>query len=249
VIHPYKQPDLLNLDRESVQVWPCFRESTLGEWVLRFGGGVYGRSNSVQPYGDPGCDLSSAIDQIEAAYRAEGIRPMFRLPDCLNLEALDSTLESRGYEIGEPTDVLVSDTAGFHVDPAVRLEEEYDEAWLSSYMKGSGRGAGRREAVSQLMRKVAPPKRFARIEWDGEIACNGLGVIHNGKLWLFGIATVPEFRRRGLAVRLVSTLIAWGREAGATSTALQVSSGNEAAITLYRGMGMGRAYSYHYRRL
>jgi len=244
-----EQADLLRLDRESVTVWPCIREERLGDWVLRFGGNVYGRSNSVQPYGEPDHDLESSIDLCQSAYKVEGIRPMFRLPDFLGLDALDAALDARGYEIGEPTSVLVGSASGFGLDSDVQFSADYDQAWLLSYMRGSGRGAGRQAAIERLMARVQHPRAFARIELDGEITCNGLGVVHNSVLWLFGIATVLEFRRQGLAARLVKSLVAWGNEHGATRTALQVSNGNVGAVRLYEGMGMTRAYGYHYRRL
>lgn len=244
-----EQADLLRLDRESVTVWPCIREERLGDWLLRFGGNVYGRSNSVQPYGEPDRDLQSSIDFCQSAYEVEGIRPMFRLPDILGLDALDAALAARGYEIGEPTSVLVGSASGFVLDPEVQFSVNYDLAWLLTYMRGSGRGAGRQEAIERLMSRVQNPRAFARIERDGEITCNGLGVVHNRVLWLFGIATVPEFRRKGLAARLVGSLIAWGARQGAIRTALQVSTGNAGAVRLYEGMEMTRAYGYHYRRL
>jgi len=244
-----EQAGLLCLDRESFTVWPCLRESYLGDWLLRFGGGVYGRSNSVQPYGAPDRDLESAIDHCQALYEAEGLRPMFRLPDLLGTDELDAALARRGYEISEPTYVMTGVTEGFAMDPEVRLDSQYDEAWFNAYLAGSGRGVGRQAAVAGLMDRVAAPRRFARIAIDGKIASNGLGVIHNGVLWLFGIATVPEFRRQGLADRLVRSLVAWGAEEGASKTALQVSIGNQAAVPLYSRMGMQKAYGYHYRRL
>lgn len=241
--------ELARLDRESVAVWPCLREEALGGWIIRFGGGVYGRSNSVQPFGDPGLPLHDAVDACEAAYRAEGIRPMFRLPSCLSLDELDAMLIGRGYEISDSADVMVASTAGLAVDPSVRVDTSFDSDWFAAYLGGSGRGAGREAAVEALLNRMPTPRAFARVELEGRIGCVGLGSVHNGTVWLFGIATDPEKRGRGLGTKLVSCLMAWGCEVGASRAALQVSATNEPALAVYRKLGFEYAYRYEYRRL
>ena len=61
------------------------------------------------------------------------------------------------------------------------------------------------------------------------------------------VATHPQARRRGLAKRVLSTLLDWSRSEGATAACLQVLSDNEPAIALYRSLGFERCvYRYSY---
>jgi len=61
-------------------------------------------------------------------------------------------------------------------------------------------------------------------------------------------ATLPEYRRLGLARRLLAALMAAAREVGARQAWLQVEAANLGAIQLYEGMGFETAYRYHYWR-
>ena len=43
-----------DLERVAARGWPGLEQDTLGEWLLRAGGGFTGRANSVLVVGDPG---------------------------------------------------------------------------------------------------------------------------------------------------------------------------------------------------
>ena len=49
--------------------------------------------------------------------------------------------------------------------------------------------------------------------------------------------TVPEYRRQGIARRMLSELMREGRDEGIGRFTLEVRASNEAAIALYRGLG------------
>ena len=78
-----------------------------------------------------------------------------------------------------------------------------------------------------------------------ETAWDDTGVLSGfGGLWLSledaHITTVvvdPAFRRRGIATRLVRTLLGHAIDMGATAATLEVRAGNEAAHALYRRFG------------
>jgi ribosomal protein S18 acetylase RimI-like enzyme len=65
---------------------------------------------------------------------------------------------------------------------------------------------------------------------------------------LFDIVTLPSARRRGVGRRLVTSMLAWARDEGATDGYLQVVATNAPAIALYRQLGFDEAYRYHYRQ-
>jgi ribosomal-protein-alanine N-acetyltransferase len=65
---------------------------------------------------------------------------------------------------------------------------------------------------------------------------------------LLNLAVRPEYRRRGLARRLMRTMLALGRRAGIGTFFLEVRSTNGEALALYRSLGFevtGRRPGYY----
>jgi GNAT superfamily N-acetyltransferase len=61
------------------------------------------------------------------------------------------------------------------------------------------------------------------------------------------MATVPRFRRRGAAIRVMEGLARWASHEGASSAYLQVFEENRSARALYERLGFAELYVYHYR--
>lgn len=69
-----------------------------------------------------------------------------------------------------------------------------------------------------------------------------------GELHINNVAVRPDFQRRGIAGKLLSTLLAQGRKQGAHLAFLEVRAGNDAAQGLYRRSGFevtGRRRRYY----
>lgn len=77
-------------------------------------------------------------------------------------------------------------------------------------------------------------------ERGGAIAGFALGRVAADEGELFQIATLPEFRRQGIAGRLLDRLHAGMRERGAACCFLEVRSRNAGAIALYEKSGYER---------
>jgi ribosomal protein S18 acetylase RimI-like enzyme len=72
-------------------------------------------------------------------------------------------------------------------------------------------------------------------------------VYERGYIGLFDIVVAPELRGIGLGRRVLTSLMAWGREQGAHSAYLQVREDNAVARALYDSLGFSRAYRYTHR--
>lgn len=62
------------------------------------------------------------------------------------------------------------------------------------------------------------------------------------------VAVLPEYRRQGIARALLAALLEEARRLSLTTVTLEVRASNEAAITLYAGMGflpVGRRFRYY----
>jgi GNAT superfamily N-acetyltransferase len=60
------------------------------------------------------------------------------------------------------------------------------------------------------------------------------------------IAVSPEHRRQGLGLQVMSALLEWGAERGATTAYLQVLGDNTPALRLYEGLGFTEHHRYRY---
>jgi ribosomal protein S18 acetylase RimI-like enzyme len=58
---------------------------------------------------------------------------------------------------------------------------------------------------------------------------------------------LSDYRRRGLAARVLRALAGWGATNGATRCYLQVEDTNVAARALYGGLGFARHHRYRLR--
>jgi ribosomal-protein-alanine N-acetyltransferase len=70
------------------------------------------------------------------------------------------------------------------------------------------------------------------------VACGWLVL---DELHITAVAVAPDRRRQGLGSRVLEALLARGRELGATRATLEVSSANEAALSLYAASGFATA--------
>ncbi|MDR6611029.1 GNAT family N-acetyltransferase [Leifsonia sp. 1010] len=239
-------PDAASLDRLADHGWPALEREQLEGWTLRASSGVTNRANSVLTSGAVD-DLDSAVDAAERWYAARSLPPVFQVSPASS-PALTDVLRGRGYRDHSPTDILVADRAAAAVpavDPAVRITDCPDEAWLDTWWSVDGRGgAAERDVAARILRggpalyaahgDLAAPDPVARLalvgEWGG----------------LYAVATRPEARRRGLARALVQALSTASAEHGVSGLWLQVLADNAAAHALYASLGFRPVSHYSY---
>jgi GNAT superfamily N-acetyltransferase len=140
-----------------------------------------------------------------------------------------------GRAIGGRWDGVTVDLSG--------LSADWVDAWAS--VSGlSGTAATAELVLSQLGERA----RFAvATDGAGSAIAVGIGVVEDGWLGVFSLATVPTARRHGAATAVVDALEAWALTRGARATYLQVERDNAPALTFYARRGLSIAHSYHYR--
>ena len=98
-------------------------------------------------------------------------------------------------------------------------------------------------------RELANPVSSRRLLiLDGELAAYLCAWYLVGELHIHNIATRPAFRRRGLALELLKSMIDECRQVGLERVLLEVRAGNIGAIALYRTFGFsetGRRQDYY----
>jgi GNAT superfamily N-acetyltransferase len=147
----------------------------------------------------------------------------------------------RPFKLPADLDVLVE-----LIPPSFQYPE--NDAWSIRQdeiegMIDSLRGIRRIWPIVRLLQALHPPLRDALhgFIWEEEGQPVGLtNVIRMGSTdrWLIGnVAVLPDYRRRGIARRLVEACLAYARERGGTSVVLDVVAGNEPAYRLYESLG------------
>jgi RimJ/RimL family protein N-acetyltransferase len=112
-------------------------------------------------------------------------------------------------------------------------------AFASSFGTESGRPrAAWEEAAEARSTGVGAATFVAEVgqEWVGLIGAfrmpECVEVVELVSMWV-----APEFRRRGVAQRLIEEVVVWARATGAHAVGLWAAAGNDAAIAVYERVG------------
>ena len=244
-------PDLaaiLDLEETTFASWPDLAHERLDGWLLRFAAGHTKRANSVNVlHGDPR-DLDTRIAAAEQRYRSRGLRPVFRLTP-LAEAGLDHALAARDYALVEPSLVktapMLADVAA---DPEVALSRAPDGAWFEGYVAAAKLDGAAAATLRAMFARIDGQPVYAMLSYAGVPQGFAMAVTRRGRVGFFDVLTLPHARRRGIARRIMASLIAWSRvEAGAVSMWIQVVEANAPARALYRDLGFATVYGYHYR--
>jgi GNAT superfamily N-acetyltransferase len=225
--------------------WPARERERLGGWRLNASSGHSMRINACWPLATPDRDPEAAIAAVEAWYAARGLPPRFKLTDRVVAPAdLAERLAARGYQAGKDTLVMTGPTGG-EGDPAVDLFPTPDATFEAVFTASAGDPEDGRERIEALGR-IPPPAFFAKLDIEGAPAAIGVAALGGGFVGVFGMRTVPTRRRKGLARRVLRTLLAEARREGVERAWLQVEADNAPAIALYVDEGFEPAYRYRY---
>lgn len=234
------------LEPVAERAWPARERSSLGGWRLNACDGWSMRTNACWTLGEPDRDVEAALDAAQAWFVERGLPPRFKLTDGATApEDLPERLARRGYHPCKPTLVMAGSAAG-RPDSSVVLERHPDAAFEAVFAASAGGNlADARERLETLAR-IPAPACFASLMIDGEVAALGACAVEGEWAGLFGMRTLAEHRRKGLARRVMGALLARASELGAGQAYLQVEADNAPAIALYRAEGLQPAYAYRY---
>lgn len=243
---------ITELELIGAKAWPALVTTKLFGWLLRADKGITRRANSVLPVAFTGKNLDSLIDEVEAFYTRRNLPVYFQMTEASQPPELDDTLQDRGFERELEVHVQTGDVdtiANSVPDVQAKVLSEPDDAWVSCYSKATGYDSDNISTRLAIMARAQNHRAYSLALIDDEPAAVGFGVVTDQWLGLFGIATRPEFRRRGAARAVNAALADWGKGLGATKAYLQVEVDNDPAIELYQHVGFETLYTYWYRLL
>jgi ribosomal protein S18 acetylase RimI-like enzyme len=238
----------------ATNAWRAAEVENLDGWLLRANEGVTRRANSVWPNANNGgLSLKTKLDVVEAFYAKRKLPARYQIcPAALPVE-LDQVLIERGYVEEARTSVQIAELANVlklthsRRSESVRIGDHFNETWFATYFESEKISAKDAAARRGILRRMTSPAAFAEFQADGKPGAIGMGVREHDWVGIFGMATRPEFRRRGAATAVIHALAEWGQASGATRMYLQVMENNPAARALYAGIGFETLYTYYYR--
>jgi ribosomal protein S18 acetylase RimI-like enzyme len=240
---------LSHLDFEFVTLntWRPRERAEMFGWTLLADDGHLGRLNSVWPLAWTGeVSLDEAIAAAEAWMRARNLTPSFKLADGLVAPPeLQDALIARGYTPVKPTLVMTRPLPGAPLDAAdATISDTPGDAFFAPLRETPDDFEERRGALERM----PAPRAYAVIAENGEALSVGASALSGGVAAIFSMRTRQAARGRGLAKRVLASLLTWAVKAGAICACLQVDEDNEAAVALYRRAGFETAYRYRHWR-
>jgi GNAT superfamily N-acetyltransferase len=220
-------------------------EVSLGEWLMRHDDGTLKRANSVLTTGDPGRPLDEALDAVRAFYSERSARPRLQVVVGSSIEAAVTT---HGWwpapEDGPPAQARLGSVAQVsrrlgRRGGVVRREHHLHPAWFLEDVSPD---------VFEQRRRLLEGEQvaFASVEYDGRAVAQGRAVFIDDWVAITGLGVHAGHRRRGLATTIVTDLVAWAGETGASMLLVQVLEDNEPALGLYDRAGLAPHHSYRY---
>jgi GNAT superfamily N-acetyltransferase len=246
-----------DLDLLGARAWPPLEETRIGEWRLRFAGGVTKRANSVLPLG-PDQDgavaaaLEARIRFVEDAYRERGLSPRFQLTASSWPAALGTALRTFGYVEADRTLVMTAalTSTGAHTQPVsctIIEQAEPSATWLDTWWAVDGRGGDtEREIAQAILDRIQLPRIFVEYHDRNGPAAVALAVLDGDWVGFYCLATLPRARRRGYARALIAHLITRAKAQGARRAHLAVVEANQPSRRLCGALGFVVSQQYSY---
>jgi GNAT superfamily N-acetyltransferase len=218
-------------------------------WLLRYANGKAKRARSVNLTGAGTRPLAEKLDHCAKFYAGRGLPFILRLTPFSQPTNIDQALQDAGYAAMEDTRVMVLRLGEACFVPApVAPISALDAAGFGAVL-GSLHGLDAPKAAVEGDRFARSPLEGIYLAVrDGErtLAC-GCAVIDGQRAGIFGMVTAADCRGRGLATRLMATLLQRALERGCTTAYLQVEAGNAPARHAYSKFGFRDGYAYWYR--
>jgi GNAT superfamily N-acetyltransferase len=237
--------DLLALEDVSARAWPALQTARVGGWRLNASTGHTGRANTCWALEAPDRPLEEALAWVESWYAGYGLPTKFKTVDGAPHPAgVEDFLRTNGFAPNTETKVMVGPVGG--ANDGVLLEDAPGEVFQSVLFETLYRDMADAQERLATLRRIAQSVRFARIEANGRAVAVGAVAVDGDWAGVSVMRTSPDFRRQGLAARIVSALLGFAQQQGATRSYLQVETRNETAVALYETLGFTTAYQYRY---
>lgn len=235
-----KSNNIIRLEEIALNAFPAITTEFYDGWILRYSNGYTFRGNSVNPIYNSQIELEEKVTYCENKFFEKKLPCVFKMTEAVEPD-LDKVLADKGYEIQKSADIMEcfdEDMLNKKAGDNVIVDYNMTDKWLDNFLVLNGTTNDvTKETAKNMLKNIANKVFCASIIEDGKMAACGLGVLEDGKVGLYDIRVLDQYRRRGLATNLCQRIIEEGVKQGAKSAYLQVASNNTGAIKLYEGLG------------
>ncbi|QHK22182.1 GNAT family N-acetyltransferase [Pseudarthrobacter psychrotolerans] len=251
--------------------WPAPDREESDGWVLRAASGVTQRANSVWPR-EPEGDTRQQHEALRAArlwYRGRRLPLIFQVFDDPRSTGLNAILDGEGFTRQSETLVMCRINGAQAADqpaarpavtrpavaqPGVEISTDPSDEWLDLWWSVDGRGGPEeRETARSIV--AGCPSIYALVRSDdgvpaavGRLALSPTGEAGGSWGGLYCVATRPDARRRGHALRIMQALLHEGAACDLAGYWLLVTAVNSGAQQLYAKAGFRVVGRYLYRQ-
>ncbi len=253
-VHAGSERFARQIEEASLNAWPALQQILYDGWILRFSGGYTKRANSVNSLCRSELKLETKVRFAEECYCRRSLPTIFRLTPFSSPRGLDAYLEQRGYQLLDPTHVMVLELAGVGLPAelgplgtrAELCQVGLDE-WLALFAELQNEPPARQHIHRAILHAIpGAAEPYVLRNGEATVAC-ALGVREEDRLGLFDVFVALAFRNQGWGTALASHVLSRANQDGVHWAYLQVTESNEAAQRLYRRVGFEELYRYWYR--
>lgn len=235
----------------STNAWPAMNSIFLNGWIVRLGDGYTRRANSVLPLRYFGKKIDDDIKIIEKLYNQNNLPSVFQIPDYCEPRNLKEILLKLNYHEVDESILMASEISKLKEIPindsfSYSLEIDFSEKFFSNFSRLTNRPTSITLKNQNIIKRIQFNKAFAFASNQEEIVGICLGVLEREYIGIYDMIVSPEYRRQGIGQALLSKLILWGKNNGASTAYLQVQGDNSGAIALYKKIGLTDRYHYRY---
>lgn len=222
----------LELQRRNLRAWmTVLADRSEGARLLAYDGVTGALLPAVPERSIPNCvtyddpdRLAAAIPALAAAYDEAGVRAWTVWTPDVDPDAI-AALEGAGHKFdGKPAAMTLSLADFEPLDPG---DLDWDQAATPGDVgRVNDEAYGHESATYGLAlgdRPYQHPVRLYQARVEGEVGCVLQTIDCEGDCGVYLVATVPEYRGRGLARRLMSVALEEARERGCETSTLQAS--------------------------
>ena len=247
--------DIARIEEAGLNALQMSRQLFYDGWLLRLSPGKAKRGRSVTAHFGSTLPLDDKIARCAAVYAQHGLPLLFRITPFAHPGTLDAELGARGYAAYEETRVMAArlpaaESAAMHAvtAPAGITAAEVDAGAFADIV-GALRGSSPQQRDAHRDRLAQSPlaARFLVLRDGDRPVCAAQVTLEAELAGVYDVATAEDARGRGCATWACATLLAWSAARGARTAYLQVGADNAPAISIYRRLGFGTVYTYHYR--
>ncbi len=223
-------PDCVQALHRYNSATPCEAETVAGG--VAFFGGLNYPSNQIVGMGLYGAVTADDLDRVEHFFRSRDV-PSTIVVSPLSDMSLPALLGERGYRIAEFNSVLIkriSPNEPFEPPAGIVIERVTPQTarpWMHSIARGFSQQITVDEEVFGGFAALPGALAFlARIDGEAVGGCGGRIIPEARIAALFGTATLPEFRQRGVQSALIARRLHEAAKAGCEYAVVSTNPGS-----------------------